>query len=473
MPIQTKEHSFEQLLAGAHTAELSHLELADGDRVAVIGGGPSGSFVSYFMLKMAEQVGLEIDVDIYEPRHFNHSGPGGCNHCGGIVSESLVQMLATEGINLPTTVVQRAIDSYMLHMDVGRVRIDTPLLEKRIAAIYRGAGPEEDDTMQVVGFDHYLLGLAAAEGANVVRKMVSNIEVTDYGSRVICADGLSGSYDFLVMAVGINSQLVQTIEGLDFGFKAPVKTKTYICEFHLGSSTIAEYLGTSMHVFLLDLPRLEFAAIIPKGEFVTACLLGEEIDEELIEAFFASKEVRSCFPESFVPPIVCHCFPRLNFSAAENPFTDRIVVLGDCGVTRLYKDGIGAAYRTAKVAASTAILHGIAADDFRKYFWPTLRMINFDNFIGKGIFAITHLIQKARFTRRAVLRMTAGEQQVMGKTRHLSSILWDLFTGSAPYRDVLLRACHPMFIIKLIWNLIVAIWPFGGDRSLERRTDAG
>jgi len=473
MPIQRKNQSFEQLLAGAHTDESSHLELEDGDRVAVIGGGPSGSLVSYFMLRMADQVGLDIDIDIYEPRNFNQSGSGGCNHCGGIVSESLVQMLATEGVNLPTTVVQRAIDSYMLHMDVGRVRIDTPLLEKRIAAIYRGAGPEEDEAMQVVGFDHYLLDLAASEGANVVRKLVSDIEIIDAGSRVICADGWSDSYDFLVMAVGINSQLLQSIERLDFGFQAPVKTKTYICEFHLGSSTIAEYLGTSMHVFLLDLPRLEFAAIIPKGEFVTACLLGEDIDEELIESFFASEEVRACFPDSFVPPIVCHCFPRLNFSAALNPFADRILVLGDSGVTRLYKDGIGAAYRTAKIAASTAILHGISSADFHKYFWPTLRMINFDNFIGKGIFAITHQIQKIRFSRRAVLRMTAAEQRLVGKTRHLSSILWDLFTGSAPYRDVLLRACHPIFIIKLIWNLIVALWPFGNDRNLERNTDAG
>jgi hypothetical protein len=41
------------------------------------------------------------------------------------------QMLATEGINLPPSVVQRGVDSYMLHTDVGDVRIETPLREKR------------------------------------------------------------------------------------------------------------------------------------------------------------------------------------------------------------------------------------------------------------------------------------------------------------------------------------------------------
>jgi hypothetical protein len=296
---------------------------------------------------------------------------------------------------------------------------------------------------------------------------------TDESSHLELTDGLSGSYDFLVMATGINSQLLQTIEGMDFGFQAPEKSKTYICEFHLGPGAVAEYLGTSMHVFLLDLPRLEFAALIPKGEFVTACLLGEEIDEELIESFFALPEVCACFPNAHVPPIVCHCFPRLNYNAARNPFADRVVAVGDCGVTRLYKDGIGAAYRTAKVAASTAILHGISGDDFRRYFWPTCRMINFDNSIGKLIFDVTHGIQKVRVSRRAVLRMTTREQRQLGSAQHLSRILWDLFTGSAPYREVLLRACHPIFIIKLVWNLMVALWPFGATRQMEGRTDVG
>ncbi len=94
------------------------LELVDGSRVAVIGGGPAGSFTSYFLLEMAERADLEIEVEIYEPRDFSCVAPGGCNMCGGIISETLVQNLAAEGINLPDTVVQRGIESYVLHMDV-------------------------------------------------------------------------------------------------------------------------------------------------------------------------------------------------------------------------------------------------------------------------------------------------------------------------------------------------------------------
>ena len=101
-----------------HTRESSRT-LQDGSRVAVIGAGPAGSLFSYFLLNMADAVSLDVDVDLFEPRHFCHRGPAGCNHCGGIVSESLVQRLATEGIMLPDAVVQRGIESYTLHTDVG------------------------------------------------------------------------------------------------------------------------------------------------------------------------------------------------------------------------------------------------------------------------------------------------------------------------------------------------------------------
>src|SRR3970040_343946 len=120
-----------------------------------------------------------------------------------------------------------------------------------------------------------------------------------------------------------------------------------------------------MHVFLLNMPRLEFAAVIPKGDYVTVCLLGDEIDPPLVKSFLESPHVKQCFPPDLPldsPP--CHCSPHISVRGAVQPFADRLVFIGDCGVTRLYKDGIGAAYRTAKAAATTAIFPGISAGDF-------------------------------------------------------------------------------------------------------------
>jgi hypothetical protein len=50
--------------------------------------------------------------------------------------------------------------------------------------------------------------------------------------------------------------------------------------------------------------------------------------------------------------------------------------------------------------------------------------------------------------------MTAKEQRQRGRPQRMSSVLWDLFTGSAPYREVFLSTLHPIYIKDLLWNLI-------------------
>jgi len=444
------------------------LQLENGSRVAVIGAGPAGSMFSFFLLRLLGLIDLDVRVDIYEPRDFSMCGPAGCNHCGGIISESLVQMLATEGIVLPSSVVQRGIDSYDLHMDVGSVQIKTPLQEKRIAAVYRGNGPRNSEPATVAGFDKHLLGLAEHAGAHVIRKLVSQVVWEDGRPIIRCPDGTEGTYDLVVVATGVNSTAVRIIEDLGLGFTKPGTVKTFISEYRLGKEVIQDQLGTAMHVFLLDLARLEFAALIPKGEFATLAMLGKEVDVALVTSFMNSPEVKARFPDSIVPPNACHCFPRINVRAARQPYADRLVLIGDCGVTRLYKDGLGAAYRTAKAAANAVALHGISKDALARRYWPACRAINLDNQIGRFIFAFSHLIQRRTYARNAVLRMTLREQQDTTRAPLMSSVLWDLFSGSAPYGDIFLRTLRPSFWGGLIWNLIVSNWPQKRSVKMEQ-----
>ena len=432
------------------------MTLRDGSRVAVIGAGPAGSMFSYFLLSMAETVGLELDVEIFEPRRFCHRGPAGCNHCGGIVSESLVQRLATEGIRLPDCVVQRGMESYTLHMDVGDVEIATPLMEKRIAAVYRGNGPRSSELIDTHSFDGYLLDLAQQKGAHVTRRLVSGLSREADSMVVECADRSSGDYELVVLATGVNSRLAEMVENETAEFARPDRTKTFICEFFLGRDVIRETFGPSMHVFLLDIPRLEFAALIPKGDFVTLCLLGDDIDEALIDKFFSAPEVRARFPGGEIPGHVCHCYPRINTRAANPVYGDRLVLIGDSGSTRLFKDGIGAAYRTSKAAAKAAVFHGISAEDFASYYAPLCRKIENDNRVGKLVFSVASLIQKARFARRGILQMTASEQENSDSPQRMSSVLWDLFSGSASYTNVFTRTLHPAYVGSLLWNLLSA-----------------
>lgn len=431
------------------------LQLADGSRVAVIGGGPAGSFFAYFLLRLANAIDLRLEVDIFEPRHFAQGGPAGCNHCGGIVSESLVQMLATDGINLPPSVVQRGIYSYVLHMDVGSVEIESPVLEQRIASIYRGNGPRGGEDTSWDSFDGFLQQTCEKEGARVIHKLVTGLERNgDRRPVVATADGEEFTYDFVALATGVNSNFNRLLSA-DFITGLPGTSRTFISEFRPDPGHIQESFGDSMHVFLLDIPRLEFAALIPKGEYLTMAMLGEDIDRELIARFLDSSEVAHVLGRAR-PPGVCTCSPLINVQGPARPYGDRVVLVGDMGVTRLYKDGIGAAFRTSKAAAEAALIHGVSFEALERHYMPACRAIAVDNTYGRIIFAFTDIFRKSRFARRVVLEMTAREQSGRGG-KHMSHVLWNMFTGSTPYREVFFRAIHPGFVFGLLRSFAVCV----------------
>lgn len=426
--------------------------LEDGARIGVIGGGPAGALFAYFLLTFAGRLDLDVSVDVYEPRDFTKSGPAGCNMCGGIVSESLVQALAIDGIALPPTVVQRGIDSYVLHTDTASVKIDTPLQEQRIAALHRGGGPRDITDRWWRGLDAYLLSLAQGLGARVHQIRVGDVGWDDTRPQVRLP-GRAETYDLLAFATGVNSNGLQLLDALGLQSRRCRTTKTYVTEVKLGQETISRTFVNSMHMFLLNIPRLDCAAIIPKGDYVTVCLLGRDIDKDLIAAFFGSPAVRRCFPDAAsAHEGVCHCSPKINIRETSRPFADRVVLLGDCGATRLYKDGIGAAYRTAKAAARTAVFSGVSADDFQTHYWPVYRSIARDNRFGLVIFSIVHWIKAIPPLVTGVMAMSAREQTRAPIHRRMSTVLWDMFTGSAPYRDIFFRTLTPQFIVRFAWE---------------------
>jgi len=384
--------------------------------------------------------------------------------CGGIISESLVQALAAEGVNLPPTVVKRGIDSYVLHVAEGSARIETPRTEKRIAAVHRGGGPRGSEDSGWESLDAFLLGLATEAGARWVRKRVEGMEWKD-GLPVVLPKGVGPvAYDLLVMAVGVNGtpKLVDPAAQVRH---PPETRRTYITELLVGKDFIRSRLGSAMHVFLLDIPKLEFAALIPKDEYVTMVLLGDDIDAVLVESFLEAPEVKRCLPDGFQPTKDrCRCSPRINVRGADPTFADRLVYIGDCGVSRLYKDGIGAAYRCAKAAATTVVFEGISARDFRKTYLPICERLERDNRIGTLLFRAARTQQHSPRIRRAMLRMVVREQARPGGARRMSAILWDVFTGSAPYAEVLVRGLNPAFALRFLWEAMMGIL-FGSRRG--------
>ena len=437
----------------------TELRLTSGSRVAVIGGGPAGSFFSYFLLTMADQAGLDIGVDVYEHRDFSRPGQSGCNKCGGIIYESLVQSLATDGIILPSSVVQQGIAGYTFHTEEGIVRIKPPSDERRIASVRRGAGPCGAALSLLASFDGFLLTLAEGKGARIVRERVTEAAMIEGKPRVTTKSGLSEEYDLLVGALGVNSPDLKIFEGCGTGYTPPATTRTHISEILLGDEAIEKCLGDTMHVFLLNIPRMEFAAIIPKGEYATVCLLGKDIEQEMVDSFFRHPEVLSCFPAGWTPAGTrCRCFPSIILGGAQGAFGDRFVMIGDCYVSRLYKDGIGSAYRTAKAAAQTVFLAGFSKRNFHRYYRPLCDAVANDNRFGKVVFTITSLIKKLPFLRLGVMRMTNAEQAGFATLR-MSNVLWDTFTGNASFRNIFYRTLHPVFLARLLYETVMG-WVF-------------
>lgn len=434
--------------------ESSKHALKYGNNIAVIGGGPSGSFFSYFALKRAKERGLEINIDIFESKDFNCLGATGCNHCGGLISESFIQTLSREGIDIPVEMLQKDFNSYTIHLDKRSVELELPTEEKRVAAVHRGMGPKACRFDGKNSIDEYMLDVCKSNGANIIQEKV--IELERNNERIILRtnNSFEKEYDFVVGAIGINQKAIELFKNVCPAITAPKKTRAHICEIHLKENQIKEYFGNSIHIFLLNLPNIKFAKVIPKGTHMTLVIIGENINKDSVDSFLESETFKKCFPPNIElnKIISCRSYPFINIKNSKLNYADRLVLIGDASASRLYKDGIRTAYIAAEAAVNTVIDHGISEYHFKKYFTPTLNNLKHDNTFGKFIFSFLGVVQKTVLVKRAILRMLYKELEKPMKKRRVSAVFWDIYAGSVSYRSIFLRFFDLKILFSLGWN---------------------
>jgi len=416
--------------------------LEDGSRIAVIGGGPTGSFFSIFALKMAKMMGKDLNVTIYEPKDFTRDGPAGCNRCGGVISELLVQNLAVEGIILPESLVQRGINSYKLYTAHGKVLIETPTFERTIATIYRGGGPKGIAGKDKESFDNFLLNAAVREGAVHAPLKIDRIEYKNGRPVLFSKDEKISEPELVVGAIGVKSNTSKIFEEMGFGYKRPETVTAAIAEIDIEGHTVSEIFGNSVHLFLLPMKGIKFAAMIPKGAYVTVCILGQNMNINSVSEFLDHTVVKSILPKDGLFKIECRCLPKMNVQAPVSPFTDRVVLCGDAGSTRLFKDGIGAAYIMGKAAARTAVFQGVGKEHFLKEYYPVYKSIINDNLFGKFLFSVTDIVKKYKALTKGMLAVVQKEQEDTDNQKVISSILWDMFTGNERYKNIFMRSMN-------------------------------
>lgn len=434
------------------------ITLTDGAHVAIVGGGPSGSFFGIFASKLARDLGKTLDFTIYERKMFVNHGAPGCNMCAGVVSESLVQSLALEGINLPSSVVRWGIESYFFHTPNGSVRIQSSRLQQRgIATVFRGGGPAGSREKDVRSFDGFLLQKAVEHGVHVKHAIVDEIRMEGEKPGIYSDGKMLQDCDLLVGAFGIKAGTGRMCERLGVGYKIPPSVKATQSEIELGRDWVASRFGHSIHIFLLRIPGIKFVSVIPKGDYITISALGKEPGVDRIKTFLDHPVMKKMLPAGFkIPERFCHCFPKINTGTAQKPFADRLVIVGDASSSRLYKDGIGSAYITSKAAVHTTLLYGVDEEAFRDHYLPVCKTLNRDNFFGQFLFSANDIISVLPSIRRRCFAVIEWEQKDFGRKTPYSDILWDMFTGSRFYKDIFIRALSPLLTIHVLGVMIAS-----------------
>lgn len=412
-------------------------------RIAVVGGGPGGSFFALNALALARRLQITLDITIFERKDLTALGPLGCNMCAGILSRRVVRGLELIGITLPPEVVLGRISHYDLHWRDFSFAIEPPDPARQVLSVYRAGGPRKSQFPPAAGLDEFLLRKACEWGAHLVHERVT--EVSFSPQPRVHSPTVDENYDLVVLATGINAS-PPIFSGV--GYRQP-STETMAQDALLITTEHSRVqMDSTIHIYF-DQPRnLIFGALVPKREFVTVSLLGQRLDKDSLQEMIALPAVQQVMGDQ--PPQMCGCRPRVAVGMAENFYGDHFVAVGDACVTRLYKDGIGSAFHTARGAAITALNHGVSQAAFRTHYAPLCRSIAEDNRFGRLVFALVAHSKRNSLFMRAVARSLEHEAREAVGRRVISQTLWSLFTGDADYREIATMLLHPRTASSLV-----------------------
>lgn len=356
-------------------------------------------------------------------------GPAGCNMCAGTLGSNLLRLLEDTGYKLPSNVIRHEVTGYTFHFREKNIQLWQETQEK-IFTVYRGMGPYPK-YQDKISFDQYLLDEAKAKGANYVSESIEEIEKVEA--------------DLVVGAFGVNSNLSKK---LSFGYIPPKSWQACQAEIPASEEFTKINLKNNIHIFNIADPNIHFVALVPKGNFISVSVIGPYVKITDMENVLQLPEFRDYLPRNWI--VRCHCHPKIPITSAKHPYHDRIIMIGDACNSRYLKNGIESAFLTAKLAAEVVLTKGISKKILHKeYYKECNKLFNFDNHCGKLLFEINHIISRKPSLASRFIDFTIKEKTGNSTFPITPQILWNMFTGSVPYKDILLKAINP----KLLFNL--------------------
>ncbi|MCR4343220.1 MAG: hypothetical protein NUV44_00505 [Candidatus Scalindua sp.] len=443
------------------------LHLTNNSKIAIIGGGPAGSFFANDAIRQAKRLGINIQITIFNSKDFSQRGPSGCNMSAAVIAGTLHAKLTRDGIILPESIIRQEIKGYYFHTEEYGIELYKPdqTTKSSIMAVYRGNGPLYSTHTESHSFDDFLLKHVIKQGVTVISESVQDISLSsnlNIPATVIYGKGDQRNKmeaDLVVGAFGINSNMANKIENLKFGYISPKTIRTCQMEIPLDPAFIKNSFKDNIQVFALGIEPFRFASMVPKDNYVTVSLIGSRnlTSNDLID-FINHPTVRKNLPHNWeMPEKFCMCLPKIVLSHAKNPFTDRLVLVGDASISRIFKNGLESAYMTSQLAVRAAFEYGISSEDFaRHYYKPARKLLAMDNRLGAIILAISDFITRQNWLVKARLSYVE-DKRGSWIANHLNTLLWNMVTGDAPYHKILIQALNPLFQIKLIPVTIKAL----------------
>jgi len=435
------------------------IEITNGSSIAIIGAGPSGTFFADSAVQWAIKKNLNLNIVLFDGKDFTQSGPRGCNLCAGVISETLLALLKDRGILLPREKVQRIIKGYCLHGRAGSYLLTNPKQSSGITTVFRGNGPRQSSPGGNVSFDDYLLQHVRDKGLTVIPHLVKRIELPQNHENPVQViyevDGQEMVFqaDLVVGAFGLSEKMMKMAQKLNFGYRPPRTIQARNMEIQLDRNYISERFGDNIHTYNLSTAEgMWVASIIPKKDYVTVNLIGNrditKDDLSRLSDYLALDETIPKFwnwSKSF-----CTCSPRVATTGAEKPYTNRFIIIGDASCSRYYKNGIESAYVTAQLAAEAVFNWGISESALRtRYFKRIKKEIIRDNLYGRILFKINDFVAGSRFLSEVMLKVAINQSR-RKKKNHMREVLWNMYTGNAPYKTIFFNFFHP----ALQWELI-------------------
>ncbi|MCL4370134.1 MAG: NAD(P)/FAD-dependent oxidoreductase [Chloroflexi bacterium] len=319
--------------------------LKSGQRVVIVGGGPSGASCAIALRRLAEARGIDLEVVLFEAKDFRAES----NVCVGVLSPPFGRLLGQLGLQIPRELIQRVVTGYVLHADQSSLVLDDE------------PGAEPTLVVHRADLDQFLLDSAERLGVQVMYDVVVDLRYSRSTALVVSSGGARILAQAVVGAVGLNRFAMAIFESGMEGYRRPKVMRSILIEVPMAEPLIEERFGNRVHAILPpSLPRIEFGALTPKRDRVVVNAAGEEIDDDDFDGFLRLPLVqRMLAGTDLAQPRACELFPT---RPASHFAQDRIVTIGNAsGLMRPLKGkGINTGIQMGMRAAATMMDVGVS-----------------------------------------------------------------------------------------------------------------